>query len=90
MDSFYGPGVNLVGSKVKVNKSRIWVDSRDRDVNLYPVANNFRVSLATPLRAVKSIKLTDFRVPIIAGFYYCVPALRNVKDNTLLQLREDG
>lgn len=84
------PGENRCDAKAKVNMSRIFVDSRDRDVAHYPNANNFRVSLATPIRGVKSITLTEFRVPIIAGHYYCALVLKNVKDNTLMQLREDG
>ena len=48
------------------------------------------MNLATPLRGIRTITLTDFRVPIVQGHYYCVPVLKNVKDNTLLQLHEDG
>jgi hypothetical protein len=84
------PGENASKAKTVVTKSRLWVDSRDRNITTYPCANSFRVSLATPLRAIKSITLTDFRVPIISGYYYAVLALRNVKDNTLLQIKEDG
>ena len=84
------PGENACETKAKVNFSRLWVDSRDRDVSTFPVANRFRVSLATPLRGVKSITLTDFRVPIVSGFYYCAVVIKNIKDNTLLQLKEDG
>lgn len=84
------PGENPCDARAKVNFSRVWVDSRDREVSKYPNANNFRVVLATPLRAVKSITLTDFRVPIISPHFYCALVLKNIKDNTLLQLREDG
>lgn len=84
------PGENVRDAQKKVNVSRVFIDSRDRDVSVYPNANSFRVSLATPLRAVKSITLTEFRVPIISGHYYCALVLKNAKDNTLVQLKEDG
>jgi hypothetical protein len=84
------PGENLSKSKTKVNKARLWIDSRDRDVITYPCANSFRVSLAAPIRAVKSITLTDFRVPIVSGYYYCALVIKNIKDNTLAPIKEDG
>ena len=94
MDHRHSPGENDSKAKTKVTKARLWVDSRDRDVTTYPVANDFKVTLATPLRAVSSITLTDFRVPIVTdtngAFYYCALALKNVAGNTLLQLKEDG
>ena len=85
-----GPGENPGKAKARVNIARIWIDSRDRDVSIYPCANSFRVSLAAPLRAVKSITLTDFRVPIVSGYYYCALVIRNIKDNTLTPIKEDG
>ncbi len=84
------PGENPSKAKAKVTKARLWIDSRDRDVAIYPIANSFRVNLATPLRAVTSITLTDFRVPIVSGYYYCALVLKNARNNTLLQIKEDG
>ena len=86
----HNPGENSKKAKAEVNKARLWIDSRDRDRTIYPNANSFRVSLATPLRGVTSITLTDFRVPIVSGHYYCALVIRNLKDNTLLPLKEDG
>lgn len=84
------PGENPANAMAKVTLSRIWVDSRDRDRVTYPVANKFQVNLATPLKGVTSITLTDFRVPIITGYYYCALVLKNIKQQTLLQLKGDG
>ena len=90
MEHIRNPGENAANAKTKVTKARLWVDSRDRDVATYPCANCFRVNLTTPLRGIKSITLTDFRVPIVAGYYYVALVLKNVKDNTLVQIKEDG
>jgi hypothetical protein len=90
MDHTRNPGENSSRAKAKVSKARLWIDSRDRDVTTYPCANSFRVSLATPLRAVTAITLTDFRVPIVSGYYYCALVLKNAKCQTLLQIKEDG
>lgn len=90
MERIRNPGENPSDAKRKVTKARIWVDSRDRDVTAYPCANSFRLNLTTPLRAVTSITLTDFRVPIVTGYYYVALVLKNAKDNTLVQIKEDG
>ena len=90
MEQYRNPGENHAKAKTKVNLTRLWIDSRDRDVATFPCANSFRVTLANPIRAIKSITLTDFRVPIVSGYYYCALVLRNIRDNTLQPLREDG
>lgn len=90
MERMRNPGENPSRASEKVTVARIWVDSRDRDVTAYPCANSFRVNLATPLRAVTAITLTDFRVPIVSGYYYCALVLKNARAQSLLQLKEDG
>jgi hypothetical protein len=90
MDRIRYPGENPSDAKRRVTKARVWIDSRNRDVTSHPCANSFRMNLTTPLRAVTSITLTDFRVPIVSGYYYVALVLRNAKDNTLVQIKEDG
>jgi hypothetical protein len=82
------PNVNNPASKRAVLLRRVFIDSRDRDRTVYPLANDFRVSMSVPLRAVRSITLTDAFIPIVGTNRYVVVVLRMLKDRTLILPRE--
>jgi len=69
---------------------RIFVDSRDRDIVHFPRANDFKQSLSVPIKGIRSVTLTDARIPILANQYYVSVCLRNVKDRTLILPKESG
>ena len=82
--------VNPSKSKGHQTTFRLLVDSRDRDPTIFPSAADFVMHLATPVKGVKAITLTDARIPIVdaTDFPYVVVVLSNIKDNTLLQCKE--
>lgn len=59
------PGENRSAAKTVTTRMRLHMDSRDRDPTLYPNANDFRFHMATPIRGVTAITLTDLWCPLI-------------------------
>lgn len=84
------PNINDPASKRTMLLRRVLIDSRDRDRAVWPSANDFRVSLTIPLRAIRSVTLTDAWVPIVGTHRYVVVVLRTLKDRTLILPRESG
>lgn len=72
----------------------LWVDSRDRDVTSYPSAADFSVKLATPIKMIKSIKLLQASIPIVAGTHTAVAVvirgLSMCPSGTIPDLEESG
>lgn len=69
---------------------RIFIDSRDRDIVHFPSANDFKQALSVPIKGIRSVTLTDARIPILANQYYVAVCLRNMKDRTLILPKESG
>jgi hypothetical protein len=86
------PNVNTSASKQHKSLKRILVDSRNRDVALYPSANNFVQTLPIPIRAVKSVTLTDARIPVVdpAVYLYSVICLPDLSGGDLVNTRESS
>jgi hypothetical protein len=86
------PNVNAASSKQHKNFKRILVDSRNRDFALYPSANNFVQILPVPIRAVRSIALTDARIPVVdaAAYLYSVICLPELSGNDLVNTRDSS
>ena len=81
------PNVNTGASKRIVLSRRVFIDSRDRDRTRYANANDFRLSMIVPLRAIRTITLTDAYIPIVSGHIYVAVVLRNLKDKTLIMTK---
>lgn len=47
----------------KVKTASISIDSRDRDINLYPNPNNYKVSIPSQFNNIESICLTNINLP---------------------------
>ncbi|MDR3542362.1 MAG: hypothetical protein P4L69_15585 [Desulfosporosinus sp.] len=77
------PNVNPLTAMRTVSRKRIFIDSRDRDRTHYPNANHFQMSMTVPLKAVKSITLTNAKIPLVNGVEYVAILLKNIKDRTL-------
>lgn len=77
------PNVNPLSAARRVTLKRLFIDSRDRNRDTFPNANDFRMSMTVPLKAVRSITLTNAKVPLIGGFDYVAVVLRTLKDRTL-------
>lgn len=77
------PIVNPISSARKVSLKRLFIDSRDRNRTHFPNANNFTMSMTVPLKVVKSITLTNAKIPLVQGYDYVVVVLRTLKDRTL-------
>jgi hypothetical protein len=86
----YAPAINLASARKIVTLKRLFVDSRNRDRAAYPSANAFRALLSVPLKNIRSLSLTDAKIPIIAGHMYVVVVVRNVRDKTLINSRESA
>lgn len=86
------PNVNTVATKQHKNLKRILVDSRNRDVALYPNANSFVQTLPVPIRAVRNITLTDARIPVVdpVVYLYSVVCLPDLSGGDLLYTRESS
>jgi hypothetical protein len=82
------PLVNAPAAKQVTSLQRIFIDSRDRDRTRFPSANDFRQTLTVPLRAVRSITLTNAQIPITGSSPYVAVVLRNLRDRTLTLPRE--
>lgn len=86
------PNVNTSATKQHKNFKRILIDSRNRDVTLYPNANSFVQTLPVPIRAVKSVTLTDARIPVVdpAAYLYSVVCLPDLSGGDLINTRESS
>lgn len=84
------PNVNPSSSREHKTMKRIIIDSRNRDVVMFPNANNFVQNLPLPIRAVKSITMTDARIPLVdaAAYLYSVVCLPDLSGGDLLTARE--
>ncbi len=56
--------------------SKLFVESRNRDVGVYPSANHFMVSLPSTIKNVKSITLSSFSVPNIGNNKWVCVAMK--------------
>lgn len=84
----FNPDINSDKNSAYFKKRRIFVDSRDRNPAKYANANNFTVSLSEPAKGVKSLTLTDFKVPIVAGYPYAILVVKNLQDLTQIPINE--
>jgi hypothetical protein len=86
------PNVKTSASKQHKSLKRVLIDSRNRDVALFPSASNFVQTLPTPIRAVKSVSLTDARIPVVdpASYLYCVVCLPDLSGGDLLNTKESS
>jgi hypothetical protein len=86
------PNVNTSASKQHKNLKRILIDSRNRDLAAYPFAYNFVQTLPVPLRAVKSITLTDACIPVVdpATYFYSILCLPDISGGDLINPRESS
>lgn len=91
--SMFEPGENKYRAKTKTTRMRLQMDSRDRNPAIFPNANDFRFHMATPIRGVTSITLTDLWCPIVAdgsvtSYSYVVPVLADLPENVIAQYKE--
>lgn len=78
------PSVNPASAMRKFRLKRIFISSMYRNRKFFPNANDFRMTMTVPLRGVRSITLTDAKIPIVAGGYdYVAIVLKSLKDHTL-------
>jgi hypothetical protein len=86
------PNVNAASSKQHKSLKRILIDSRNRDTSLYPNANNFVQTLPVPIRAVRSITLTDARIPVvdITAYLYGIICCPDLSGGVLINSRESS
>ena len=82
------PLLNTSITKQITSLQRIFIDSRDRDRLRFPNPSDFRQTLTVPLRAVRSITLTNAQIPLTGNQPYVAIVLRNLKDRTLTLPRE--
>lgn len=82
------PNVNPMTAMRKVTLKRLFVDSRDRNRVHYPNPSDFRMSMTIPLKNVKSVTLTNAKIPIIQGSEYAAIVLTSLKDRTLYLPKE--
>ena len=77
------PNVNPLTAMRKVTLKRLFVDSRDRNRVHYPSPSDFRMSMTVPLKNVRSVTLTNAKVPNVQGCEYVAIVLTSLKDRTL-------
>jgi len=84
------PNINPLTAMRKVNLKRLFIDSRDRNRTHYPNANDFRMSMTVPLKGVRSVTVTNAKIPLVQGYDYTAIVLTNLKDRTLYLPKESA
>jgi len=82
------PNINPLTAMRKVNMKRLFIDSRDRNRVHYTNASDFRMSMTVPIKGVRSVTLTNAKIPLVGGCDYVAIVLTNLRDRTLYLPKE--
>lgn len=83
------PGVITKPPNKKV-VTKLFVESRNRDVDLYPSANHFTVSLPSTIKNVKAIWISSFSIPNLGNHKWVCVSLKIPGANGVIQDRTSG